>query len=140
MEGEREGEERERMDTFRAACSELNVVITFVLLVAGSNHFGIAGWYSMRAMEHGLLVILLVLLTASSETLLFIEFSFFLSFFLLFLGVRFGALVRILVPILPILLLLVVLVRSCFYCCRRRSCRRYCCCSSSSYSSSSISA
>ena len=79
MEGEREGEERERMDTFRAACSELNVVITFVLLVAGSNHFGIAGWYSMRAMEHGLLVILLVLLTASSETLLFIEFSFFLS-------------------------------------------------------------
>ena len=118
------------MGTFRAACSELNAVITyFCFLVAGSNHFGIAGWYSMRAMEHGSLVILLVRLTSSFETLLFTEF------FLLVLVFRFGALVCILVPVLLILRLLVVLVRSCCYCCRRR-----CCCCCSSYSSFSVSA
>ena len=34
-----------------AACTWLSLIS-----VAGSNHFGIAGWYSMRAMEQGLLV------------------------------------------------------------------------------------
>lgn len=28
----------------------------FIIIILGSNHFGIAGWYGMRAMEQGLIV------------------------------------------------------------------------------------
>ena len=31
-------------------------VVIIQLYITGSNHYGIAGWYSMQALKHGLLV------------------------------------------------------------------------------------
>ncbi len=32
------------------------LVVDTVVVVSGTNHYGIAGWYSMRASEQGLIV------------------------------------------------------------------------------------
>ena len=50
-------------------------VSNHLLLYSGSNHFGIAGWYALRAMEQGLLVSLLLFYV--KIVVLFVNYSLF---------------------------------------------------------------
>ena len=42
---------------FKSECLRTFVLMPFCcFFCAGSNHFGIAGWYSSRALQHGIIV------------------------------------------------------------------------------------